>query len=419
MGAVRAGSDPGWVVVFRAGSGWVRCVPGVIRVGWWCFAPDPDGCGACGSDPVAEGHHRRSLRGRKLCRFRATLGTESLQIVGLWWMWAWHSSTMSSRRDIDRLILGLASVNDSVVHARQLRAAGVDKDHVLRRVRSGWMTPIVGDSYGVGPMAAEPTTSMLRRAALLHGGDQARLTNETGAEVLAGWDRGDGRIHVISPRDIGCGDRRIVFHRTRIGVVGRAAREQRWPVVDPICLCVNLGTALSPWQLCNVVRELIYRGHLTLDQLQEFVARPRRIAGMSVLRDAVALAVSNSAGTRGRTEDRFLELVRSAGLPVPRVNVRGLMGIPNDEPDFVHCDTRMNFECDGGHHLEPAQEQQDHDRDMMAGRRGWRVRRFWWRDVWDFPELVIAAMRAAFLSNVDPIEYCEHRWQIGRYRLEE
>lgn len=167
------------------------------------------------------------------------------------------------------------------------------------------------------------------------------------------------------------------------------------------------------------MRELIYRGHLTLDQLQEFVARPRRIAGMSVLRDAVALAVSNSAGTRGRTEDRFLEPVRSAGLPVPRVNVRGLMGIPNDEPDFVHCDTRMNFECDGGHHLEPAQEQQDHDRDMMAGRRGWRVRRFWWRDVWDFPELVIAAMRAAFLSNVDPIEYCEHRWQIGRYRLEE
>jgi very-short-patch-repair endonuclease len=325
---------------------------------------------------------------------------------------------MQSRRDIDAHILEIARALDSTVHARQLRAAGIDRGHVRARVSSGWMAVIVGLSYGVGPHAQDPTPDMLRRAALLHAGPAALLTGETGAEVLAGWNRGSGRCHVISSASITVSDPRFRFHRSRDrSNLLPAATSRRWPVLEPRLLCLDLARTLDPWQLAFVLCELRYRRHVVIEAFGEFIAIHAHARGMTTLRRALDLVNAGSAGTRGRTEDRARELCASAGIRTMLVNVRGALGIPNEEPDFVVVGARLNIECDGGHHLEPLQAKQDRARDMLAGDLGWRVLRIWWEDIWECPELVIATIRAALAGTMPARAFNEQRWAAGRYEL--
>ena len=72
-------------------------------------------------------------------------------------------------------------------------------------------------------------------------------------------------------------------------------------------------------QLADVIYEAAFRNRFHLGLTLEAMDRARG-RKLSVLRKALAMYAAGSAGTRSWLEDRFLRLVRGAGLPEPVIN---------------------------------------------------------------------------------------------------
>ncbi len=292
---------------------------------------------------------------------------------------------MGRTADIDLAICELAARTLSVVHASQLRLAGISRDVVATRVARGWMAPVIGGSYAVGPTCRAPSFDMRCMAGVLHAGREARIDGVTGASLLDLWNRRVDQIQIVMPS-----------HATALGNSGEFRfRRQRtpWapdevvhvgplPVGSALHLAARCAERMSPWQVAFVIHRAIYRGLASLDEFSTFAhARPRR-RGNATLQLAIGLVRDGSVGTRSTTEDAALEGLIGAGIAPPIVNTRGAMGMPRDEPDFVFPTVRRNVECDGGHHDEPAQARDDRLRDAEAVDRGWGVLRFRARDYW-------------------------------------
>jgi hypothetical protein len=111
-----------------------------------------------------------------------------------------------------------------------------------------------------------------------------------------------------------------------------------------------------------------------------------------VLRRAVALHRSGSAGTRSGLEDRFLKLVRGAGLPEPIVNTRHL----GFELDFRW--PGLNVEIDGDHHDRPRSRRDDRIQDAVLRAHGFTVIRLRETDL-NRPDGVLRQLAAQDLAG--------------------
>jgi very-short-patch-repair endonuclease len=86
--------------------------------------------------------------------------------------------------------------------------------------------------------------------------------------------------------------------------------------------------------------------------------------------------------TRSEAEERFLALVRAAGLPAPEVNVR----IHGHEVDFFWRDQGLVVEVDGFQfHSSRNAFERDRRRDAELQSAGLRVLRVTWRQIIDAP----------------------------------
>ncbi len=310
---------------------------------------------------------------------------------------------MRSARQIDRIILELAARNESVVHARDLRALDVDRDHVTQRVGSGFMAPIVGRSYGVGPSCHDPTFRMQCMAGALAAGPGSFVDGETAAVLLDAWNRDVHSIHIttqISAPDWSASP--FEFHRAR-GIWLPAAHRHDGPI--PIAqaerMCCQFARNHSAWQLAFVIQRCIFLRLATLASLEGIADVNARSHGNATLRAAIDLVRSGSFGTRGQCEDDLLADMLAAGVDTPIVNTRGCMGMSRDEPDFVWRARRANVEMDGRQHDEPRQAEDDRLRDAEAVQRGWRVLRIRARDFWRARSRVLRHV-LHFLDGGDP-----------------
>jgi very-short-patch-repair endonuclease len=113
--------------------------------------------------------------------------------------------------------------------------------------------------------------------------------------------------------------------------------------------------------------------------------------GRPALRAALA-AHDEPRLTRSEAERRLLELVRAAGLPAPRTNVR----IQGMEVDMLWPAERLVVEVDGYEHHGPRPAfERDRRRDGRLLAAGYRVLRVTWRQIVDEPERVIAVLAAS------------------------
>ena len=278
--------------------------------------------------------------------------------------------------EIDRAILGLAARSNSVVHARDLRAAGVTRGAVATRVRRGLMAPILGRTYGVGPDCTTPTVAMRCMAGLLVGGRGSALDHETAATLLDVWERGSSDVHVCV-RDRSVESRPgFLFHQAALGwradprlVLGTMH------CVAFVDMCRRLACDLTPWQLASVIDRGRHRGLVRVEDLVLAVERYSGHRGNATLRRAVELVLLGSVGTRSPSEDGLLADVLGAGIEEPLVNVRGCMGMSRDEPDFVWRGRMRNVEMDGRHHDREPQRSDDAARDRELAQRWWGVLR--------------------------------------------
>jgi very-short-patch-repair endonuclease len=98
-----------------------------------------------------------------------------------------------------------------------------------------------------------------------------------------------------------------------------------------------------------------------------------------------------AAPTRSEAERRLLQLIRSADLAPPEVNVR----LGRYEVDFRWRDERLVVEVDGfAYHANRRAFERDRRRDATLAASGYTVLRVTWRQLVDSPEAVIARIAA-------------------------
>jgi very-short-patch-repair endonuclease len=80
-------------------------------------------------------------------------------------------------------------------------------------------------------------------------------------------------------------------------------------------------------------------------------------------------------------EARLLDLVRSAGLPEPQVQIPVELDRATVHIDFGWPEILLGVEADGlGYHADPAQFRWDRRRQNLLQLRGWQLLRFTWPD---------------------------------------
>jgi very-short-patch-repair endonuclease len=108
------------------------------------------------------------------------------------------------------------------------------------------------------------------------------------------------------------------------------------------------------------------------------------------------LLESEPAFTRSELEERFLALVRDAGLPEPEVNAE----VGPYEIDFLWRAQRLAVELDGwSFHSDRAAFEDDRRRDADLVARGFRVIRITWRELENNAVAVPARIAAALAAS--------------------
>lgn len=296
---------------------------------------------------------------------------------------------MALSRSNDRRLFEVAAAHGGVAHDCHIRAAGVSSKAVRRRIEQGMASRVLPSVVAVGPLCHAPTFDMQCSAAVLMGGEGALLDDVTAAAALGLWNRRVDVIHVSAMRSVRSVGDPYRFHQVR----------QRWdepivrggmdcPVVGVRDLCMQLARSLEPWQLAYVIEAARYQRLIELTDLWHVVDERYGCPGNAVLRESLRLIGGGSAGTRSLTEDVFLQDLLRAGADMPRINVRGVMGMSRDEPDFYWPagdeGRGHNIEMDGGHHELDSQRRDDAVRDAEVEARGTLVLRVtaqqFWRD---------------------------------------
>ena len=280
----------------------------------------------------------------------------------------------------DRLIGDLASRQYGVVARSQLLAMGIGAGAIHTRLRKHYLHPLHRGVYAVGHLALVPLAREM--AAVLACGAGSAISHRSAAVVwnLLRADDGD-EIDVTVPAP---GRRRrsgLRIHRTGQLSAEDIRHLRGLPVTAPWRTLIDLADCASDRELERATHEAITRRLLDARRLRMELGRYRGRRGIGRL-EALLKSDEPSAITSSEAEERFLALVRAAGLPAPEVNVR----IHGYEVDFFWREQGLVVEIDGFQfHSSREAFERDRRRDADLQSRGLRVLRVTWRRMVDAP----------------------------------
>lgn len=238
-------------------------------------------------------------------------------------------------------------------------------------------------------------------AAVLAGGDGAVLSHRS---ALALWDLAPtpgGAIDVTGRRGTSGKRPGIRLHHTRHLPDTHTTDIDGIPVTTVARTLLDAAGTHSPRSLRNSLEAAQRRDLLdlpTLSDLLDTSAGGRR--GTAHLRAALAELDDEPAWTQSRLEEDFLALVRSAALPLPRVNMLLLDGIL---VDFCWPAHHLVVEVDGWqHHRTRRSFEEDRRRDLRLQLAGWRVIRLTARRLTAEPEAVVHELRLLLSATGTP-----------------
>jgi very-short-patch-repair endonuclease len=282
----------------------------------------------------------------------------------------------------DSGVAELAARQGGVVSRSQLRALGLDRYAVRRRVASGALHDVFR-VYAVGHPALTDLARL--RGALLCVGSDALLGHRTAAGELGMCDQPGGVVDVVVAGRGSAHRPGIRIHRTRWLPEAHRTRRRGLALTSAARTLLDLAGAGTP-DLEQLVAVALRR-HLTSEaELRRIAEAPGRGGGAALL---ALLDGGGPAFTRSEAERRLLALVREAGLAPPRVNtlVAGL------EVDFLWARERLIVEVDGwAFHAARGAVERDHLRDEVLGTAGYLVRRVTWRRLTESPTAVAATL---------------------------
>ena len=285
---------------------------------------------------------------------------------------------------MDLAIAAFAMRRHAVASTRELRALGLTRSGIARRVASGRLHRWHRGVFAIGH--ANPTTHGRWRAAVLACGERAVLRHRSGGSLWGFWSGAAGRIEVTVPGGGRPGPREVHVHRTRRLTDDDVTEHEGIPVTTVARTLVDLAEVLGPRQLRRAVHEADVLRLLDADAVWAAAAR---VSGRR--RSKRLLRLLGGPPPKGNElERRFLELCELAGLPRPEHNV--LVGV--FEVDFIWRDARLVVETDGARVHDTRQKfEDDRRRDAELTAAGYRVVRFTWRQITEEPAVVIAVLR--------------------------
>lgn len=309
---------------------------------------------------------------------------------------------MPDARLIDQRIIEFAGRRHGIVTTRQMLRLDVSRSAIDRRIASGWLVRLLPGVFAVATHGVDVSIETFRMAAVSSVAQPAALGMRTAFELHDIWTRrprpGDPavEVHLVVPRVVrSYGRGWLRLHRSTDICSEDIVIHDAMEVTSVARTLCDGGTFLTPYQLANMVGRAAYLHGLDRAAMSTISARRARAPGSAVVRTALALHASGSAGTKSWTEDRLLAAITSARLPIPAVNVRGITGLAGYEPDLAWLVPRLIVEVDGGGHELPGEREADAERDAWLEAHGWTVIRLESREVWrSLPQAVALVAEA-------------------------
>jgi very-short-patch-repair endonuclease len=232
--------------------------------------------------------------------------------------------------------------------------------------------------------------------AVLACGDGAVVSHLSAAHLWSLLPYPAHRRHVditVSGRDRR-GHRGIRVHRVRHLHPRDVSTFKRIPVTTPARTILDLAGTEAFRVFEQALAEAQARRLVTRRHLEAVLERNARRPGAGVLRAALAND-AEPALTRSEAEERFLSLVREAGLPAPETNVR----LGAYEVDLLWRKERLVIEVDSFQfHSSRAAFERDRLRDAELQASGFRVIRITWRQMARQPEEMLGRVLRALTT---------------------
>jgi very-short-patch-repair endonuclease len=275
----------------------------------------------------------------------------------------------------DERVARLAAEQFGVVDLDELRACGLDRRAVSRRVAAGRLHPLYKRVYAVG----HPNVPIRGRflAAVKACGPGAVLSHFAAAVLwrLLRWE--DRYPDVLTPnarRHPGITTRRTrrldgIDIRRRYGI----------PVTSPARTLVDLAGVMTPKALRRATREALAQGLVTIPRLTEALRRLGPCRGCTKLARILA---RGHVPTRSELEDAVLDLIEAGGLQTPDVGVAMTVDGRRVVPDFRWAEQRLVVEADGAQwHDNQLAREDDAKRQAILEASGERVVRITWQAI--------------------------------------
>lgn len=228
-------------------------------------------------------------------------------------------------------------------------------------------------------------------AALLAVRDGAALSHYSAALLWELIKAGAGLIHLTVVESKSARLAGVRVHRTRILKPNDVVIHKGLPMTSPARTLLDLAPLLSSRRLELAFDRALVARVMRRDDVNELLARSHGHPGYGVLR-ALATRERGTTVTRSEAEERFLKLIREAGLPRPLVNVK-LHGF---EVDFYWPEQGLVIEIDG-FRFHSTRRAFEHDRRKDAALMGVGVRviRISWSQLESEPFAVVAGVARA------------------------
>jgi hypothetical protein len=305
----------------------------------------------------------------------------------------------------DARISRLADRQHGVVARRQLVAMGVGNRAIGDRLSRRLLVPLHRGVYAFGHRQLRIEGRWL--AAVLAAGPGAVLSHRDAAALHGLRPTPEGRrISVSTPSHARAIPGVWLKARRRLGA-DEVTTVRAIPVASPARTLVDLAPMLTAAQLAATLGEADRRALLDPGAVERALARVKSRHGQGHARLHAALDAHVKHGavlTRSWLEERFLDLVLTAGLPRPLLNVPAA----GFEVDALWPDHGVVVELDGwAHHSGRRAAARDRDKTNRLQVAGYVVLRFLHADVVGAPERVAAAVRAALRQSTSTVSACE------------
>lgn len=291
----------------------------------------------------------------------------------------------------DWMIATIANRQYGIVSTRQLLAAGIGPGAIATRVRRHRLHRLHRGVYVVGHTALVPLAREM--AAVLACGPDAAISHRSAATLWRLLEGNDGPIDVTVTR-FGRSHRGLCVHRSRSLRPEDVQTRHGIPVTTPTRTLLDLADTATERELERAVDEALVQRLTSRTSLIAAVRNASGRHGASRVRHLLE-RYDGPTLTRSEAEERFLALVRAAGLEVPEVNVR----LGNHVVDFLWRQRRVVVEVDGFRfHSSRRAFERDRRRDAELAAAGYRVIRITWAQLVEEPYSVVASLSQALTA---------------------